>query len=600
MKHAPLVSVLTRTRSRPALLRRAALSVLGQSFGDWEHIVVNDGGDPAAVEECLAPLAELYAGRLRVVHLPAALGMQAAANAALKLASGTYVAIHDDDDSWDGEFLAATTAFLEKEGAESRTRGVITHTVKVEEDLLDDGSIAEVSRSLHMSVGEVNLFRAGFENPFVPICFLFRREACEALGGFDERYDVAGDLDFNVRFLARWEIGVIPRPLANYHVRRQSSNAAAHNSVTAQTRLHGQKLSEWMNDMLRADAAGGRAQLGLAMNAARFSIGARERIEHVVSLCGGLGVELSRLPGIEGRIAALAALADSLRAYQKEVELPKLADLKEHLDSLTKDIEEGALLGIADLKAHFTDATHTLVARIGTVAQAVDALTSDLAALREKYDGNLLELRAGIAASAEADANLSAKVDEASRASSEVLSRHAASLESRIQEVRAGLATQTTAIESAAKANGEHMADIRQSLSTTSTKDQIEALAGALSKMAQAGAEQASGLAARIDAVETLLGEISAASARRDERTVEAFGDIGGALAASLETLKAATQEKLDQLATRQQQELAEGQRRESERHAQLAESVESLKRQLAESERGFRIGPFRFFWRRN
>ena len=51
------VAIITRTKDRPLLLRRAVESVLGQTHADWVHVIVNDGGDPAAVEQVVAPQA---------------------------------------------------------------------------------------------------------------------------------------------------------------------------------------------------------------------------------------------------------------------------------------------------------------------------------------------------------------------------------------------------------------------------------------------------------------------------------------------------------------------------------------------------------------
>ncbi|MFA6717292.1 MAG: glycosyltransferase [Victivallaceae bacterium] len=41
----PLFSIITPTCERPALLVRAIRSVIGQTFKDYEHIVVDDGND---------------------------------------------------------------------------------------------------------------------------------------------------------------------------------------------------------------------------------------------------------------------------------------------------------------------------------------------------------------------------------------------------------------------------------------------------------------------------------------------------------------------------------------------------------------------------
>ncbi len=56
------VTVITRTKDRPLMLRRCMESVLGQSFPDWLHVIVNDGGNPHVVDLLVAEYAARYAG----------------------------------------------------------------------------------------------------------------------------------------------------------------------------------------------------------------------------------------------------------------------------------------------------------------------------------------------------------------------------------------------------------------------------------------------------------------------------------------------------------------------------------------------------------
>jgi glycosyltransferase involved in cell wall biosynthesis len=92
----PLVSVVIPTRGRPALLRTAVRSVLAQSHGNLEVIVVVDGEDPATARW----LAGLDDPRLRVIQLARPGGGAAARNAGVEAAAGPWVALLDDDDHW--------------------------------------------------------------------------------------------------------------------------------------------------------------------------------------------------------------------------------------------------------------------------------------------------------------------------------------------------------------------------------------------------------------------------------------------------------------------------------------------------------------------
>ena len=44
------VAIITRTKDRPILLRRAIRSALNQTFRDWLLVIVNDGGEPETIK----------------------------------------------------------------------------------------------------------------------------------------------------------------------------------------------------------------------------------------------------------------------------------------------------------------------------------------------------------------------------------------------------------------------------------------------------------------------------------------------------------------------------------------------------------------------
>jgi glycosyltransferase involved in cell wall biosynthesis len=92
----PLVTAVIPTRNRPELVTRAVRSALGQSYPHMEVVVVIDGPDMATD----AALATLSDERLRVVTLPESRGGSGARNAGVEVASGSWIALLDDDDEW--------------------------------------------------------------------------------------------------------------------------------------------------------------------------------------------------------------------------------------------------------------------------------------------------------------------------------------------------------------------------------------------------------------------------------------------------------------------------------------------------------------------
>ena len=98
------VVVVTRTKNRPILLQRCIRSVLEQSYTDWLHVIVNDGGDPISVQGLVSLSSSEYRGRVRLIHKPQSLGMQNASNVAITATESEFIVIHDDDDSWASDF----------------------------------------------------------------------------------------------------------------------------------------------------------------------------------------------------------------------------------------------------------------------------------------------------------------------------------------------------------------------------------------------------------------------------------------------------------------------------------------------------------------
>ena len=251
------------------MLRRCMASVLGQSFPDWLHVIVNDGGNPYVVDLLVAEHAARYQGRVHVIHNPVSVGMQNASNLGIGEAAGDFLVIHDDDDSWQPEFLRACVGFLDQHGAASPVQGVITHTIRVLEEISPEGAIEEIAREDYMPCQSIDLFAAGADNPYAPIAFVYRRAVHERIGLFDERFSVVGDWDFNLRFLQLFEVGVISQRLANYHWRHRSGGSAYANTVTDALDVHVEKSTELRNHYLRMDLQHGQPGLGYLLNLAR-------------------------------------------------------------------------------------------------------------------------------------------------------------------------------------------------------------------------------------------------------------------------------------------------------------------------------------------
>ncbi|MCB9100569.1 MAG: glycosyltransferase [Anaerolineales bacterium] len=246
------VAIITRTKDRPVLLRRAIRSALDQTFQDWLMIIVNDGGDPAIVKFVVDEVAGEVNGRILTVHHPVSMGMQTASNAGINSCDSDFIVIHDDDDSWEPNFLARTVSHLDRHGWNPKLGGVTTWSNLIIEHIDDENNIVTHNNYIfNDQLYNLSLVDLAIENRFPPISFIFRRAALEAIGPYREQYGVLGDWDFHLRVLQRFNIDVIPEPLANYHHRTNTTTGAYGNSVHAQNSIHRAKRAEFVNDLVR-------------------------------------------------------------------------------------------------------------------------------------------------------------------------------------------------------------------------------------------------------------------------------------------------------------------------------------------------------------
>lgn len=109
----PLVSIITPTYNQERYVAECIESVLGQSFTNWEQVIVDDGSSDRTVE-----VAESYGDpRIRCIRLPHR-GMSALGesyNTALEAARGSLVAVLEGDDRWPGNKLELQVPVFEDE-----------------------------------------------------------------------------------------------------------------------------------------------------------------------------------------------------------------------------------------------------------------------------------------------------------------------------------------------------------------------------------------------------------------------------------------------------------------------------------------------------
>lgn len=188
----PTVSVIIPAYKVAAFIRETLDSVFGQTFTDFEAIVINDDSpDTPQLEEALAG----YSGRIVYLKQPNR-GAGAARNSGLRVARGEYVAFLDGDDVWLPDFLAEQLQLIRSDGGYDL---VYADSINFGEQAYDNAT----NMAHNPSYGEVTFLKllCG-ECSIVTSTVLARREPIMRVGCFNERFVNSQDFDLWLR-LAR-------------------------------------------------------------------------------------------------------------------------------------------------------------------------------------------------------------------------------------------------------------------------------------------------------------------------------------------------------------------------------------------------------------
>ena len=211
----PKVTVIIPTYNYGNFLGEAIQSVLDQSLQEWELIVVDDG----STDNTREVVAAFVDPRIHYVYQQNQ-GNPAARNAALKLATGEYIACLDADDVWFPEMLQKLAARLD---GLPPTVGLVYADVYLFNH--EDGTI--IRRFLQgRRPPQGRIFRELLETEgwFISDTgSLIRREVFQQVGLYDESLLRYQDWEMRVSIASAYEVAALDEPLAR--CRRHSSNA---------------------------------------------------------------------------------------------------------------------------------------------------------------------------------------------------------------------------------------------------------------------------------------------------------------------------------------------------------------------------------------
>lgn len=201
MNNPPKASIVIPTYNRPQYIQRVIESILNQTYKNIEIIIV-DGSPNNETEEVIQPY--LTDTRINYIHQKEKHTQSdrrfiaKARNKGVKVAKGEYIAVLDDDDFWcDREKLEKQINFLENHPEYVVTGGGV---------IVINEKNQEIRRCLCPETDEEIREAMLFNCPFWHSTVVFRRDALEKIGGYNEDLPYSEDWDLFMR-LGKLKLG---------------------------------------------------------------------------------------------------------------------------------------------------------------------------------------------------------------------------------------------------------------------------------------------------------------------------------------------------------------------------------------------------------
>ena len=193
----PLISVITVVYNAESTIENAIQSVLSQTYGNIEHIVIDGGSTDGTLD-----ILNKFDGQISYWLSEKDAGIYDAMNKGMNLATGEIVGfLNADDYYFDDSVLEQVSRAL----SDRQVQACYADLEYVSQDNL------RVIRYWQSRPFRKGLFASGWCPPHPT--FYVRKSVIEKLGGFDLTFKLAADAEFMIRYLERNEVSsrYVPR-----------------------------------------------------------------------------------------------------------------------------------------------------------------------------------------------------------------------------------------------------------------------------------------------------------------------------------------------------------------------------------------------------
>lgn len=206
----PQFSVIIPLYNKAPYVQKTVGSVLAQTFGDYELIIIDNGSTDGS--------SEIVAGftdpRIRIVRLEKNVGVSNARNKGVELSTAPYITFLDADDWWEPTFLEEMSRLIARHpdaGIYGTNYWIVKNGKK---------RIAPIGVEETFIEGEINYCQVYAKTlcmPLTSITVAMPRAVFDETGGFKPHLKLGEDFDLWIRIALKHKVVLLNKPLSNYN-----------------------------------------------------------------------------------------------------------------------------------------------------------------------------------------------------------------------------------------------------------------------------------------------------------------------------------------------------------------------------------------------
>lgn len=188
----PQFSVVIPLYNKKNFIKKTIESVLDQTFGDFEIIVIDD----CSTDLSLLEVEKIYSTKLKLLKHSHNQGLSTSRNTGIQNATGKFIAFLDADDLWKENFLAEIFTLI------TQFPEAQIFATNYEENSGTDNIILPNNNAQNFSENSLitNYFEIALRQPlycYSSVCF--NKSVFDKIGLFNPKITFAEDIDFNIR-----------------------------------------------------------------------------------------------------------------------------------------------------------------------------------------------------------------------------------------------------------------------------------------------------------------------------------------------------------------------------------------------------------------